>query len=260
MKKKMLLLALCAGVSTTCVNAQNNTPTGHAGITHEMSEFYEPVPPVVTPGKELKGGGFTAPSDAIVLFDGKDLSAWESPQGGPALWDVHDGMFTVNKQKGDIQTKQKFENFQLHIEWLVPENITGESQLRGNSGIYLQGMYEVQVLDCYNNPTYVNGMAGSIYKQSSPLANAMRKPGEWNVYDIIYTAPVFKEDGSYRSRPTVTVIQNGVVLQNHTTILGTTEWIGFPQVKKHGAGPILLQSHGDPSEPISYRNIWIREL
>ena len=159
-----------------------------------------------------------------------------------------------------FQTKQKFDSFQLHIEWCVPENITGESQLRGNSGVFLQGLYEVQILDCYNNPTYVNGQTGSIYKQSIPLANAMRKPGEWNVYDIIYNAPTFKKDGSYRTHPTVTVIHNGVVLQNNTTILGTTEWIGFPQVKAHGAGPIILQSHGDPSEPISFRNIWIREL
>ena len=240
MKKK--LLSICALIGASCAIA--NAQTGYAGITHEMSEFYEPVPKVVTPGNEIKGGGFTAPSDAIVLFDGKDLSAWESVKGGPAEWD----------------TKQKFNDFQLHIEWMVPTNITGESQLRGNSGVFLQGMYEVQILDCYNNPTYVNGQTGSIYKQAIPLANAMRKPGEWNVYDIIYTAPTFKEDGSYRTHPTVTVIHNGVVLQNHTQIQGTTEWIGFPQVKKHGDGPIILQSHGDPSEPISFRNIWIREL
>ena len=238
MNKRLLTVAAFALAGCVTIVAQDKKkefkmPTGYAGITHEMSEFYEPVPPVVTPGTDLKGGGFTAPSDAIVLFDGKDLSAWESVKGGAAEWDVHDGVFTVNKKK---------------------------SQSRGNSGIFLQGMYEVQVLDCYNNPTYVNGQTGSIYKQSIPLANAMRKPGEWNVYDIIYTAPTFKEDGSYRTHPTVTVIQNGVVLQNHTTILGTTEWIGFPQVKKHGAGPIILQSHGDPSEPISFRNIWIREL
>lgn len=265
MNKKVLMVAIVAGASCVTVFAQDQKqefvmPTGYAGITHEMSEFYEPVPPVVTPGEMLEGGGFTAPSDAIILFDGKDLSAWESPKGGAAEWDVHDGVVTVNKKKGDIQTKQNFNNFQLHIEWQVPTNITGEGQLRGNSGIYLQGMYEVQVLDCYNNPTYTNGMTGSIYKQSRPLVNAMRQPGEWNVYDIIYTAPTFKEDGSYRTRPIVTVIQNGVVLQNNTTILGTTEWIGFPQEKAHGAGPILLQSHPDPSEPISFRNIWIREL
>ena len=178
----------------------------------------------------------------------------------PTAWIVKDGVFTVDKKKGDILTKQKFENFQLHIEWCVPENITGTSQGRGNSGIFLQDMYEIQVLDCYNNETYVNGQTGSVYKQTPPLANAMRKPGEWNVYDIIYSAPIFKEDGTYRVPPRVTVIQNGIVLQNNTTILGTTEYIGFPKVVKHGAGPIRLQSHGDPSEPISFRNIWIREM
>ena len=169
-------------------------------------------------------------------------------------------VFTVNKKKGDIQTRQLFNSFQLHIEWCVPENITGESQARGNSGVFLQGMYEIQILDCYNNKTYTNGQTGSVYKQSTPLANAMRKPGEWNVYDIIYNAPVFNADGSYRVPPTVTVIHNGVLLQNNVVIRGTTEYIGHPQVKKHGPGPIILQSHGDPSEPISFRNIWLRKL
>ena len=190
MNKRLLTVAAFALAGCVTIVAQDKKkefkmPTGYAGITHEMSEFYEPVPPVVTSGTDLKGGGFTAPSDAIVLFDGKDLSAWESVKGGAAEWDVHDGVFTVNKKKGDIQTKQKFNDFQMHIEWQVPTNITGESQSRGNSGIFLQGMYEVQVLDCYNNPTYVNGQTGSIYKQSIPLANAMRKPGEWNVYSEI---------------------------------------------------------------------------
>ena len=224
-----------------------------------MSEFWLPQPKIVTPG-DIKVN--SAPSDAIILFDGKDLSAWMSSNTkGAAEWIVNgDGTFTVNKEHGDIQTKQEFENFQLHIEWCVPTNITGESQGRGNSGVFLQGQYEVQVLDNYANETYSNGQAGSIYKQTKPLANAMRKPGEWNVYDIIYTAPVFKEDGTYRTPPYVTVIHNGVVVQNNTAILGTTEYIGFPRVKKHGAGPLILQSHGDPSEPISFRNIWIREL
>lgn len=225
-----------------------------------MSEFWTPQPKIVTPGVTTANAAITAPSDAIVLFDGKDLSAWESPKGGPAQWTVHDGIFTVDKKTGDIQTKRKFENFQLHIEWQIPENITGTSQGRGNSGVYMQGQYEIQILDCYNNETYVNGQTGSVYKQTAPLANVMRKPGEWNVYDIIYSAPVFKEDGSYRIPPYVTVIQNGVLLQNHTAILGTTEYIGFPKVVQHGPGPILLQSHGDPSPAISFRNIWIREL
>lgn len=251
----MLCIALFGAIT---VSGQTNYPEPEK-MNPGMSEFWLPQPKIVTPGSITTN---SAPSDAIILFDGKDLSAWESPRTkGAAEWKVNaDGTFTVDKQKGDIQTKQKFENFQLHIEWSIPANITGKSQSRGNSGIYLQGIYELQVLDSYQNETYANGQAGSIYKQSRPLVNAMRKPGEWNVYDVIYTAPVFKEDGTYRIPPQVTVIHNGVVVQNNTTILGTTEYIGFPRVVKHGAGPILLQSHGDPSEPISFRNIWIREL
>lgn len=259
-KKEITMKAALAAIAcTVCVHlhAQQKEYPQPEKMTAGMSEYWTPQPKIVTPG-DIKTN--SAPSDAIVLFDGKDLSAWESTEGEPAKWTVHDGVFTVNKKTGDIQTKQKFDNYQLHIEWCVPENISGTSQGRGNSGIFMQGLYEVQVLDCYNNETYVNGQAGSIYKQTPPLANAMRKPGEWNVYDIIYTAPVFKEDGTYRVPPSITVIQNGIVLQNNTTILGTTEYIGFPKVTPHGAGPIVLQSHGDPSEPISFRNIWLREL
>ena len=222
-----------------------------------MSEYWTPQPKVVEPG-DIKLA--TAPSDAIVLFDGKDLSAWMNPNGSAAEWTVKNGVMTVDKSKGDIVTRQKFGSFQLHLEWCVPKGITGESQARGNSGVFLQDMYEVQILDCFGNETYVNGMTGSIYKQTPPLVNVMRQPGEWNVYDIIYTAPVFKEDGTYLYKPFVTVIQNGVVLQNHTEIQGTTEYIGFPRTVKHGEGPIRLQSHGDPSQPISFRNIWIRPL
>ena len=224
-----------------------------------MSEYWTPQPAIVTPGSQATS---SAPSDAIILFDGKDLSAWETARdGSPARWNVHDGIVTVDKKAGDIQTKEKFGNYQLHIEWCVPPmDDTFKSQSRGNSGVYMQGMYEIQVLDNYNNETYVNGQAGSVYKQTPPLVNAMRAPGEWNVYDIIYTAPIFKEDGAYLYRPRVTVIHNGVVVQNNTEILGTTEYIGFPKVKAHGDGPILLQSHGDPSPAISFRNIWIRKL
>ena len=233
---------------------------GQAKMTHEMTEWSTPEPPAVTPGTDIKGGGFTAPSDAEVLFDGKDLSKWENMKGGAAEWKVAKGVVTVDKSKGDIRTKNSYDSFQLHLEWREPTDIQGSDQARGNSGVFLQGKYEVQVLDNYNNKTYVNGQAGSIYKQTAPLVNAMRKPGEWNVYDIIYTAPTFKEDGTYRTRPQVTVIHNGVVVQNNTTILGTTEFIGLPRTQKHGAGPIILQSHGDPSKPISFRNIWIRPL
>jgi len=258
---KVLFVALTGTISVSAYAQEKEYPQQER-MKPGMSEYWTPQPSIVTPGSYKGDGILTPPSDAIVLFDGKDLSAWESAkeEGGPALWKVHNGVFTVDKETGDIQTKQKFESYQLHIEWCVPENITGKSQGRGNSGVFMQGKYEIQILDCYNNETYVNGQTGSVYKQTPPLANAMRKPGEWNVYDIIYTAPVFKEDGTYRYPPTVTVIHNGVILQNHTTILGTTEYIGFPKVQAHGAGPIVLQSHGDPSEPLSFRNIWIREL
>lgn len=244
--------AACIGA-----NAQNQYPAREP-MRPGMSEYWTPQPPVVTPG-DIRTN--SAPSDAVVLFDGRDLSAWTSSKsGGPAEWTVHDGVFTVDKKKGDIQTRESFENFQLHIEWCVPEGIEGTSQARGNSGVFLQNKYEIQILDCYENETYVNGQTGSVYKQTPPLANAMRKPGEWNVFDIIYSAPVFRKDGTYRVPPRVTVIQNGVVIQDNTTILGTTEYIGFPKVVEHGAGPIRLQSHGDKSAPISFRNIWLREL
>lgn len=237
------------------VSAQEKEYPKPEKMTPGMSEFWIPQPPVVTPGADYT---IAPPSDAIILFDGKNLDAWKSSRGGgEAKWTVADGAFMVTPRTGDIETKQEFNSFQLHIEWSAPTVVKGESQGRGNSGIFLQGMYEVQVLDCYENETYSNGQTGSIYKQTRPLANVMRKPGEWNVYDIIYNAPTFKEDGTYRTAPTVTVIHNGVVLQNHTTILGTTEYIGFPQVKSHGAGPIKLQDHGDL---VRFRNIWIREL
>ena len=260
--KRIILAAIFAAA---CINASaqqfmmsgaNDERT--KGMEPANSEFYAPQPKVVTPGSITTN---SAPSDAIVLFDGKDLSMWVNDEGEAADWKVNgDGTMTVDKSKGDIQTKDWFKDFQLHIEWMVPQNITGSGQARGNSGVFLQGMYEVQILDCYQNDTYVNGMTASIYKQNAPLANPCRKPGEWNVYDIIYTAPTFKEDGTYRTRPTVTVIFNGVLVQNNTTIVGTTEYIGFPTVKAHGDGPIRLQMHGDPSEAISFRNIWLRRL
>jgi hypothetical protein len=242
------------------ISAQNQgqTPTPPP-MKAEMTEFWEPVPKVVTPGKITTDGMITAPSDAVVLFDGKDLSKWKG-KDGDAKWKVENGVFTVAKGTGDIETKQTFEDFQLHIEWRVPEDIQGQSQARGNSGIFMQGIYELQVLDNYNNRTYSNGQAGSIYKQTRPLVNAMRKPGEWQVYDVIYTAPRFKADGSLFSPARITVLHNGVLVQNNFEIRGTTPYIGLPEYKAHGKGPIRLQDHGDPSKPLSFRNIWLREL
>ena len=264
-----IMAQLSHGQSATNAVPERSDKIG-AGMTPTMSEYWSPKPKVVTPGNQATT---SAPSDAIVLFDGTEKSMTDNwvtvnmrtQEVAPAKWIIKDGAMTVNKDMrnggGNIQTKESFGSFQLHIEWCVPEmSAEFTSQIRGNSGVYLQNMYEVQILDSYNNDTYVNGMAGSIYKQSAPLANAMRKPGEWNVFDIIYDAPVFNADGTYKVRPYVTVIQNGVVLQNHTEILGTTEYIGFPQVKVHGDGPILLQNHGDPSPSISFRNIWIRKM
>lgn len=253
-KKIFVVPLLLCGFS--CFSQEHTPPP----MKPEMTEYWEPQPKVVTPGKATANAAITAPSDAIVLFDGKDLSQWQGKNGGPAQWEVKNGVFTVKKGTGDISTRQNFGDFQLHIEWSVPTNITGSSQARGNSGIFLQGQYELQVLDSYQNRTYVNGQAGSIYKQSPPLKNAMRAPGDWNVYDVIYTAPRFKEDSSLFSPARVTVIQNGVVVQNNFEIKGSTAYIGLPKYVFHGKGPIRLQDHGDPSQPISYRNIWIREL
>ncbi len=255
MRKTLTIMTTLA--ITIAATAQEKTYPQPEPMRPGMTEFWTPQPKVVTPG-DIRTN--SAPSDAIVLFDGKNLDAWQSAEGGEAKWTVHDGVFTVNKPSGDIITKESFGSFQLHLEWCVPKNITGSSQARGNSGVFLQDKYEVQILDNYNNETYANGQAGSVYKQVIPLANAMRKPGEWNVYDIIYTAPIFNEDGTYRVAPTVTVIQNGIVLLNHFTIRGTTEYIGHPKVQPHGDGPIRLQAHGDRSEPISFRNIWLRKM
>ncbi len=258
-KFRTVCILIIAIAASNMLSAQEEFPEP-GKMKPDMSEFWLPQPEIVTPGDIVSDEAVPAPSDALVLFDGKDLSEWKSSNEGEAKWIVADGVFTVKKGTGDIETKKHFNDFQLHLEWKVPASITGRGQARGNSGVFLQGMYELQVLDNYGNKTYANGQAGSLYKQSAPLVNAMKKPGEWNVYDIIYKAPIFKSDGTYRSYPFVTVIHNGVIVQNHTRINGTTPYVGFPQVEQHGAGPIKLQDHGDPSKAISYRNFWIREL
>src|SRR5271155_5274420 len=236
-----------------------------AAPKHQDTEVYEPVPPVVTPGAT----DAMPPSDAIVLFDGKSLDQWVSTKDkSPANWTVADGILTVSKApgSGNIETKRAFKNYQLHIEWRIPENITGTDQARGNSGVFLASTgtgdagYELQVLDSYNNPTYVNGQAASIYKQSAPLVNPNRKPGEWQAYDIVWTAPTFNADGTLKTPAYVTAFFNGVLVENHFELKGETRYIGQPFYKAYESAPIKLQAHGDKSEPISYRNIWVREL
>lgn len=228
------------------------------------TEVWQPEPRIVTPGLTAED----APSDAIVLFNGKNLKEWVSVKdtSKAAQWTVLNGAVTVKKGTGNIQTKRKFMDYQLHIEWRIPKVISGSGQARGNSGVFLASTgggdtgYEIQVLDCYKNKTYVNGQTASIYKQSIPLVNACKKPGDWQTYDIIWTAPRFNDDSTLKSPARITAFHNGVLVQNNVEIQGVTMYIGKPAYKAHGASAIKLQDHGDPSEPISFRNIWVREL
>ena len=254
--KRIVILATLLVPAFLLSNAQEKAKP-------QDTEYYSPVPVVVTPG----GNPGDAPSDAIILFDGKNLDQWVNTRDSlPAKWILEDNVMTVNKSTGDIQTRATFTDYQLHIEYRIPENITGSGQGRGNSGIFLAalpwgaGGYEIQVLDNYKNTTYVNGQAGSMYKQAVPLVNACKKPGEWQYYDIIWTAPKFSKEGILKSPARITAFHNGVLVQNNTTLLGDTPYIGQPSYRVHGAAPIKLQAHGDKSEPISYRNIWLRPL
>ncbi len=247
---KIAPLLIAAGVLAAApAFAQANTePTRDPAKT----EVWTPVPATVAtpPGK--------APSDAIVLFDGKDASAWESEQGGRVPWAVADGAMTIVPGSKGIRTRQRFCDIQLHVEWRTPVETKGfDGQNRGNSGIFLQELYELQVLDSYNNPTYANGQAGSIYKQAMPLVNASRAPGQWQAYDILWKAPRFSPGGGLISPARITVLHNGVLVQDDTVLAGRTEYIGPPSYSPHACAPIHLQEH---DAKVSYRNIWVREL
>jgi len=219
----------------------------------KLTEVWEPVPEKITPGVT----NAAPPSDAIILFDGKDLNEWTNGQGQAAEWIVEDGAVTVKPRTGVIKTKQKFGDFQLHIEWRSPTEIVGEGQGRGNSGIFMMEKYELQVLDSYESKTYPNGQAGSLYKQSMPLVNACKAPGEWQTYDVIFMAPVFTEKGALKSPARITVLHNGVLIQNNYELKGPTEYNRIPMYQPHGKGSLVLQDHGNP---VSFRNIWVREL
>ena len=240
--KTTTLLLLFVSLSLTCL-AQ----------TPQETEDWSRKPDLVTPGDNN-----APPSDAIVLWGKKgDLKNWEGNKEKPATW-TEDDCLTVNPKTGGIRSKEAFGDVQMHIEWRSPEKVEGKGQGRGNSGIYFMGLYEVQVLDSYENETYYNGQASSIYKQHIPLANASRPPGVWQEYDIIFKAPRFKNDGSLESPACFTVIHNGVLVQNHVKLKGPTVFIGKPKYKSHAAElPVFLQDHNNP---VSYRNIWIRKL
>lgn len=250
MKLFLNLLAAVILIMSSTANCQN---TNDEITDPEETEIWEPKPPIVEPGQVT----IEPPGDAIILFNGSSLENWESVNGSSAEWVLEDGYMTVQPGSGDIKTRQDFKDIQLHIEWRAPEEIDGEGQGRGNSGIFLQERYELQVLDNWDNPTYSNGMAGSIYKQHIPLANPAKRPGEWQSYDIFFQSPVFDDDGEVENPARITVLLNGVLVQNNVEIFGDTEYIGPPSYESHDAAGIRLQDH---SNLVSFRNIWVREL
>ncbi|MDR2621387.1 MAG: DUF1080 domain-containing protein [Dysgonamonadaceae bacterium] len=243
MKKVTVFLCLMFAVLTLTSSQQDPRET----------EWYKPEPPKVTSGKTIG----QAPSDAIVLFDGKDISHWETAGKEPVKWKVSNGELIVTPGSGEIFTKGYFGDCQLHIEFKSPAPENHKGQNRGNSGVFLQSRYEVQVLDGDNNPTYVNGMVGSIYKQSPPLADAYTRNGEWQVYDIYWKAPVFGTGNKLEQPAMITVVLNGILIQNNYVLKGETPYIGFPEYHAHGRLPLMLQDHGTE---VAYRNIWIRDL
>lgn len=249
--KSFALLSLLAAGALATRAQQPQLRTGEP----KLSEQWFPEPRVVSPGKTAQD----PPSDAIVLFNGTDASAFVAADGkSPIKWKIEDGCMTVVGGTGVIRTKEGFGDCQLHIEWRTPAEVKGDGQGRGNSGIFLMGRYELQVLDSYNNRTYSNGQAGSIYKQLPPDVNASRGPGEWQTYDVIFTAPRFNADGSVKTQANITVFHNGVLIQNNKTLWGGTQYIGLANYEAHGdKEPIVLQDHGNP---VSFRNIWIRPL
>lgn len=258
-------LAATLGVASAIgAGAQNWAATvGDENADPKATEQWEPVPPVVSPGATDSA----PPTDAIVLFDGRNLDQWVSVNDhSPARWKVTEGVITVDKSAGNIETRQSFRNYQLHLEWRIPKDVTGEGQFRGNSGVFLASTgawdagYEIQILDSFRNKTYVNGQAAAVYKQAPPLVNSSREPGAWQTFDVIWTAPTFAADGTLTNPAFVTLLHNGVLVQNHVQLTGETTYRGTPRYRSYKSAPIKLQAHGDPSPPISFRNIWVREL
>jgi hypothetical protein len=227
------------------------------GSPHKVHDSSRPQPPVVTPGTaSTQEGPGRPPSDAVILFDGTDLSKWTG-RDGEARWKVENGYFEVVPGAGNIRTREEFGDCQLHLEWAAPSEVKGGSQGRGNSGVFLMGQYEIQVLDCHENPTYADGTTAAIYGQYPPLVNACRRPGEWQTYDIVWEAPRFEGDRVVRPAY-ATVLHNGIVVHHRVELLGGTQHRRAPNYKPHPeVGPLELQDHGDL---VRYRNIWYRPL
>jgi hypothetical protein len=231
-------------------------------MVHESHPAKQPQPRIVSPGTPAtKRAPATAPSDAVVLFDGTDLSQWtSSEEGEPTKWVVTDGAMSPTRRSGPIVSKQLFGSCQLHLEFATPKKVKGRGQGRGNSGVFLMGQYEVQILDSYDNETYPDGQAAALYGRSVPLVNASRRPGEWQSYDIVFHRPIFK-NGKVVKRATFTVFHNGVLVQDHYELSGGTGWNGPHAVSEYAPhpdkGPVTLQDHGNP---VLFRNIWLREL
>lgn len=253
----LLLIVACKQTETEVENSTTSEAEAKEEPTKpEETEVWKPKPKTVTVNSKTG-----IPSDAIVLFDGSNFDNWVHAKDSSAVqWILNkDDSGTVKDKSGDIQTKQNFGSVQLHLEWRSSAEVRADGQNRSNSGVFLQNKYEVQILDNNNNDTYVNGQVGSIYKQSIPLAKASSPTGDWNTYDIIFHAPEFNKDGNKTKCGTLTVLHNGILIQDHFELEGSTEYIGWPKNTPHGKLPIVLQDHNDNSG-VSYRNIWVREL
>jgi hypothetical protein len=249
----LLALAACASTGASASSSSMRTPDMPWAI-HDTART-QPV--VVTPGA-APAVPMAPPSDAIVLFGGGDLAPWEMEDGSSAKWAVRDGYFEVVQGTGTMRTRQGFGDVQLHLEWMAPSPPRGEGQDRGNSGVFLMGMYEVQVLDTYGNRTYPDGQAGAVYGQYPPLVNASRPPGEWQTYDIAFRAPRFDASGTVTSPARITLLHNGVLVQDAVELTGPTGHHQRPPYQAHAARlPIGLQDHG---HPVRFRNVWVREL
>jgi hypothetical protein len=271
MRSKVLTIACLFATAATVILALmfmvscSHQPSPSPSVVQQQQEPQwvqhdrnAPQPPVITPGEastQDKAG--KPPSDAIILFDGKDLAAWDSLKGGPAQWKVEKGYFEVVPKTGDIRTKQAFGDCQLHVEWASPNPPHGQDQDRGNSGVYLMSLFEVQVLDSYQNTTYPDGQAAGIYGNYAPLVNACRPPGQWQTYDIVFHGPRFDAAGKVVRRATFTVLHNGVLVQDHVAVIGLTDGEHQPYKQTPTKLPLKLQDH---NHPVRFRNIWIREL